>query len=307
MTHPPEVVQKEKLNGILLINKAQGFSSNAVLQRVKYLLGACKAGHTGSLDPLATGMLPICFGEATKLSQYLLDADKVYTATGRLGIKTSSADAMGEVIAEVKDFDISIDQLNRVLSEFTGKIKQIPSMFSALKHQGTPLYKLARKGLEIDREPRDIIIYDLKLIQFNGCEFQVKVRCSKGTYIRNLIEDIGERLGVGAHVIQLHRNYTAGFSSNSMIAVDTLAEMTLQERRSLLLPMESAIAHLPRVSLSTEQAQQLYFGQTIKLQPLVHSLGIVQLYENDLRFLGLGEWMSTGELKAKRLIANEPG
>jgi tRNA pseudouridine55 synthase len=300
-TDPPN--PKEPINGILLLNKARGPSSNALLQRAKYLLGAKKAGHTGSLDPMATGMLPICFGESTKISQYLLEADKSYTATGLLGVKTNTADAMGEVVARVENFNVSEAHLRSVLDEFTGCIKQVPSMFSALKFQGTPLYEYARKGIDIERKARDITIYDLVLDHFDGSQFQITVRCSKGSYIRNLVEDIGDRLGVGAHVTQLHRLYTAGFDNDRMVTVDELAEMSLEKRRSLLLPMERAIAHMPRFSLTSVQSAQIRQGQIIVTDPSEYEAGIIRIYENDHVFLGLGEWISPTELKPKRLLA----
>ena len=294
---------KDKIDGILLIDKVRGPSSNGVLQRVKFLLGAKKAGHTGSLDPMATGMLPICLGEATKVSQYLLESDKSYTATGLLGIKTNTADAMGEVILCVEDFDISETQLRDVLAEFTGTIKQKPSMFSALKHQGTPLYQYARKGIEIERQDRDITIYYLELNHFDGRQFQLTVRCSKGSYIRNLVEDIGDRLGVGAHVTQLHRLYAAGFDADAMITVEALERLTLEERRGLLLPMERAIEHITPVSLTAEQIQQIRQGQSVNLDASLYSINVVRLYDNEDHFMGLGEWLSPTELKAKRLLS----
>lgn len=304
MTNTPDSPKiKDNINGILLVNKAQGLSSNGVLQRAKHLLGAKKAGHTGSLDPLATGMLPICFGEATKLSQYILDADKAYTTTGLLGIKTNSADSTGEVVAQVYDFTVTEAELRSALSEFLGKIKQVPSMFSALKHQGTPLYKLARKGVEIERTAREITIYDLRLDAFDGKQFQMTVRCSKGTYIRNLVEDIGARLGVGAHVTQLHRLYTAGFSADSMITLEDLNELSLDERRALLLPMQRAIEHLSCVSLTSEQSLHLRQGQVVNLERGSEQSDIVQLYENGTCYIGLGEWSSSCELKGKRLLS----
>ena len=296
---------KHNIDGILLIDKAIDPSSNGVLQRVKYLLGAKKAGHTGTLDPMATGMLPICFGEATKFSNYLLDADKTYMATGLLGIKTDTADAMGNVISSVENVSVSESQLRMALANFTGTIKQVPSMYSALKHQGKPLYKYAREGVEIVREAREITIHDLELNQFDGKEFCITVRVSKGTYIRNLIEDIGDVLSVGAHVTQLRRLHTAGFStSDSMVTVDKLEELTLLERRALLLPMERAIEHLPCFSLTTEQSQQMRQGQIIPTDAGLFLEGVVRLYENNTQFIGLGEWQSPTELKAKRLLSN---
>lgn len=296
---------KHNIDGILLIDKAIGPSSNGVLQRVKYLLGAKKAGHTGSLDPMATGMLPVCFGEATKFSHYLLDADKTYTATGLLGIKTDTADAMGNVISQIDNFSVTESQLREVLAEFTGNLEQVPSMYSALKHQGKPLYKYAREGITIEREARSITIHDLQLTQFDGKQFCLTVRVSKGTYIRNLVEDIGDALGIGAHVTQLRRLHTAGFTSDAMITVDALADLTLEERRNLLLPMERAIEHLPRFSLTAEQSHQLRQGQIVRTTPELIAEGVIRLYENNTHFLGLGEWQTPTELKAKRLLSNQ--
>jgi len=303
MTHPKSTNPKDPIHGILLIDKPQGLSSNGVLQRVKSLLGAKKAGHTGSLDPMATGMLPICFGEATKVSQYLLEADKCYTTTGLLGVKTNTGDAMGDVIACVDNVDVSLDQLQAALAQFKGKSKQIPSMFSALKYQGKPLYQYARKGVEIEREAREIIIYDLHLDAFDGKQFKLTVRCSKGTYIRNLVEDIGEKLGVGAHVTELRRLYTAGFDSNTMITIEQLMERNLEERRALLLPIESAVPTLPRFTLSATQVQQIRQGQIVTTDPIHSVPGVIMLFDETHSFIGFGEWQLPHELKAKRLLA----
>jgi tRNA pseudouridine55 synthase len=295
----------ENVHGILLVDKPQGLSSNAVLQRVKHLLGAKKAGHTGSLDPLATGMLPVCLGEATKVSQFLLEADKTYDATGLLGIKTNTADAMGEVISRVETFDVSEIQLRAVLSQFMGTTQQTPSMFSALKHQGKPLYDYARRGIDIPRPPREITIHDLSLHMFDSQQFYIRVRCSKGSYIRNLVEDIGEALGCGAHVTQLRRIQTAGFSPDAMVTLDALAELTLEARRALLRPMDCAIEHLPAITLTLEQADRLRQGQAISTSLEQFTPGIIRVYENLSGFIGLGEWINPQELKAKRLLSSK--
>jgi tRNA pseudouridine55 synthase len=293
----------ENIHGILLIDKPQGLSSNEVLQRAKHLLGAKKAGHTGSLDPLATGMLPVCLGEATKVSQFLLEADKTYEATGLLGIKTNTADAMGEVTARVEAFEVSEEQLRAVLSEFLGTTQQTPSMFSALKHQGKPLYDYARRGIEIPRPSREITIHDLSLKAFDGEQFRIFVRCSKGSYIRNLVEDIGESLGCGAHVTQLRRLQTAGFSSDAMVRLEELGNLTLEARRALLRPMDDGIAHLPLITLTLEEANRLRQGQVIMTLPEQYTPGIMRVYENHSGFIGLGEWVSPQVLKAKRLLS----
>ncbi len=296
-----KTIEKQIIDGLLLVNKPRDLTSNAVLQQVKRLLRAKKAGHTGSLDPLATGMLPLCFGEATKFSQYLLDADKCYDVTGLLGIKTNTADAMGEVIARVDEFNISDAELQTVLSEFSGSLKQIPSMFSALKHRGKPLYKFAREGIEIERKARDITIHQLQLNAFNGREFKLTVTCSKGTYIRNLVEDIGERLGVGAHVTQLHRAYTAGLAGEQMYGLDELADKSPESLMQCLLPVERAVDYLPTLVLADDAVHALKQGRIINMPDAMNLTGCVRLYDNGTQFIGLGEWDS-GMLKPKRLL-----
>lgn len=298
-----KVESKSRINGILLLNKATGLTSNAVLQKTKRLFNAQKAGHTGSLDPLATGMLPICFGEATKFSQYLLDADKTYEATGVLGIKTNTADALGEVIAEKLDSHPSITALTDVLQSFEGQQLQIPSMFSALKHQGRPLYALARKGIEVERKAREIDIKEIKLINFDGKQFRIRVSCSKGTYIRNLVEDIGERLGTYAHVGQLHRSHTAGFSEDRMVSLEELEAMDEASRPQWLLPMERAILHFPIIRINEEQRLLLQQGRTVDFQRPKDLSSCVRLYGPNEDFIGLGEFAEEGVLQVKRLLA----
>lgn len=291
-----------RIDGILLVNKPQGMTSNAVLQQVKRLFRAKKAGHTGSLDPMATGMLPVCFGEATKFCQYLLDADKCYEVTGLLGVKTNSGDAMGDVIARVEDFSVSNESLQSVLSQFLGRIQQVPSMFSALKHQGVPLYKYARAGIEIQRAARDIIIHDLQLNEFNGQELSLTVTCSKGTYIRNLIEDIGEQLGMGAHVTRLHRCYTAGFADAHMYTLEELHEKTQPFLTSCLLPMERAVNYLPQLTLNSASVLALRQGKIVSNINTDEVNGYVRLYDEDHAFIGLGE-LQADVLKVKRLLS----
>jgi tRNA pseudouridine55 synthase len=293
------------VDGILLVNKPYGLTSNAVLQQVKRLFQAKKAGHTGSLDPMATGMLPICFGEATKFCQYLLDADKCYEVTGLLGIKTTTGDAMGDVTARTSAFiPISEDALQGVLPRFLGQIKQTPSMFSALKHQGMPLYQLARAGIEIPREARSILIHRLQLDFFDGRLMSFTVNCSKGTYIRNLIEDMGEQLGAGAHVIRLHRLYTMGFANEPMHTMCDLQLMSREERTAILLPMDRAVMHLPALTLLSEEAEALHQGKTIDRLDVSMTTGCIRLYEQGFGFIGIGELEATGLLKVKRLLAS---
>ena len=292
----------QNINGILLVNKPYGLTSNAVLQQVKRLYRAKKAGHTGSLDPMATGMLPVCFGEATKFCQYLLDADKCYEATGLLGIKTNTGDAMGEVIARAEPFIVSESELLEVLAQFKGRINQIPSMFSALKHQGKPLYKYAREGIDIERKSREVCIHQLQLNDFNGQQLSLTVTCSKGTYIRNLIEDIGEQLGVFAHVTRLHRCYTAGLAGETMFTMDDLLSKSADQLIACLLPMERAVSYLPRIELSREVVQALRQGKTVNDLADTTVSGCVRLYENDMQFIGLGDLQDTGILKVRRLL-----
>ncbi|KTD18144.1 tRNA pseudouridine(55) synthase TruB [Legionella jordanis] len=291
------------INGILLLNKPKGFSSNAVLQKAKRLFQAKKAGHTGSLDPLATGMLPICFGEATKFCQYLLDADKVYEATGVLGIKTNTGDAMGEMVEEKKDFIITEAELLAAIANHRGQIKQTPSMFSALKHKGVPLYKFAREGIVLPREGRSISIHELSLQRFNGQQFDIRVNCSKGTYIRNLVEDIGDFLGVGAHISRLHRLHTSGFANEKMFDFEELEKKTFSELLDCLLPMDRAVNHLPSITLGESEVQSLRQGKALMGLGLNHLLGCVRLYDEAAHFIGLGECLPD-RLIVKRLLTD---
>lgn len=297
-------VPKLEVDGLLLLDKSQGYSSNAVLQRVKRLYQAKKAGHTGSLDPLATGMLPICFGEATKFSAYLLEADKCYEAVGQLGIKTNTADATGEIISRIDRFDIAEEQLVETLSGFLGKSFQLPSMYSALKHQGRPLYTYARKGIEIDRPAREIDIKSLQLIDFDGIFFKIRVICSKGTYIRNLVEDIGEQLGVGAHVTVLHRLYTSGFEQDLMYSYETLESLSEQERASLLMPVDRLVSQFPAITFSEPDLIALYQGRDVDTEQS-GAQGLFRLYDQGLNFYGLGLLDVEGRMHAKRLIVKK--
>lgn len=296
---------KALIDGILLLNKPEGLTSNGMLQKVKHLFGAKKAGHTGSLDPLATGMLPICFGEATKICQYLLDADKCYETTGLLGIKTNTADSTGEVIASVQEFSILTSELNEVLLHYKGHSKQTPSMFSALKHKGTPLYRYARKGIEIERKARDILISELKLNGFDGEAFSLTVSCSKGTYIRNLVEDIGDELGVGAHVTRLHRVYTSGFENMPMYTLDELEGMSLAQKLDCLIPMDKAVDYLKQIILSDDEIVTIRQGRKVNGKMTVDKADCVRLYDEKTQFIGLGERQINGDIKAKRLLSFE--
>ncbi|MFZ4077274.1 MAG: tRNA pseudouridine(55) synthase TruB [Legionellaceae bacterium] len=293
----------QAIDGIILVNKPQGLSSNAVLQRVKHLFHAKKAGHTGSLDPLATGMLPICFGEATKFCQYVLDADKCYDVSGLLGVTTDTGDSMGAVIAEVPSFDVSHEALLKTLPAFTGMIQQVPPMYSALKHQGKPLYRYARQGVSVERPPRSITIHALTLDRFDGKTLDLTVKCSKGTYIRSLIESIGEVLQVGAHVTRLHCICTAGFEGDRMYTLDELAQYAQQDLKDLLLPMDRAVMHLPKRIISEDDLLALRQGKQIKSHVIEDELGLVRLYDANGVFSGLGEQLDLETLTSKRLFS----
>jgi tRNA pseudouridine55 synthase len=291
------------INGILLLNKSEGMTSNKALQKAKNLLGAKKAGHTGSLDPLATGMLPLCFGEATKICQFLLDADKCYETTGMLGIKTNTADSTGDVIAYAEAFSVSQSRLVEVLANYKGHIKQTPSMFSALKYKGMPLYRLAREGIEVERKAREIFIRDLQLNAFDGAQLSLTVACSKGTYIRNLIEDIGDALGIGAHVTRLHRLYTSGLDDLPMYTLDELERMSLAERIACLMPMDRAVDYLQQVVLVDDEILTIRQGRVVCKKLDVDGVNCVRLYDERAQFIGLGEFNANGDLRAKRLLA----
>jgi len=294
------------INGILLFDKPGGMSSNAVLQRVKRLFNARKAGHTGSLDPLATGLLPICLGEATKMSGFLLDADKRYRVTIKLGIKTNTADAEGDAI-EVRDVgNYSEDDLERVLAEFLGDIEQIPPMHSALKQNGQPLYKLAHQGIEVERKPRSVVIHSIEMLAAEGDRLELEVHCSKGTYIRTLAEDIGERLGCGAHVTVLRRLSVGPFSGEKMITpvqLEKLAEEGLDALDRLLLPMESALSQWPEVRLTQDVAFFLKRGQAVVV-PRAPREGLVKLFAEEDNFLGVGHILDDGRVAPRRLLSS---
>jgi tRNA pseudouridine55 synthase len=293
-----------QVNGIVLLDKPAGISSNHALQRVKRMYDANKAGHTGSLDVPASGLLPLCLGEATKVSAFLLDADKTYIARGRLGITTTTGDAAGEVLAQKDVPDVSSAQLKSVLSKYTGKIEQIPPMFSALKHNGKRLYELAYQGIEVERKARTISIYELVLIEKTDTEFEIKVHCSKGTYIRTLVQDIGHELGCGAHTVMLRRLQSGPFFESQMLSLEAL-EQTAQkghaELDALLMPMDTALSHLPSVTLSADVAHYLCQGQAVMV-PGVPNSGSLRIYHESDDFLGIGEATGDGRVAPKRMI-----
>ncbi len=294
------------MHGILLLDKPLSLSSNAALQRAKRLFGIKKAGHTGSLDPLATGMLPLCFGEATKFSQYLLESDKYYRVTAQMGCKTTTGDAEGEIIATASLDGITQSLLEKILPRFMGEIKQIPPMFSALKLNGQPLYKLARKGIEVERAARSVQIFNLKLLDFQNDKFTIDVHCSKGTYIRTLIEDIGNQLGCGAYVANLHRIAVAPYENAPMYSLDYLTKVLEEEGnlklKSMLLPIETALLKLPAVKLTLDSAYYFRQGQPVRVTHLPKE-PVVRIFDEKDQFLGLGTVLEDGQVTAKRLIA----
>jgi len=289
----------------VLLDKPVSFGSNQVLQRVKRLFNARKAGHTGSLDQLASGLLPICLGEATKFSTFLLKSDKRYQAVFRLGVVTTTGDAEGEVTESHGYTPFSREQLEAVVGRFTGEIEQIPPMYSAIKHKGQRLYKLAHQGLEVEREPRRITIYSLELRDFGDDFIAVEVLCSKGTYIRTLAEDMGKALGCGAHVKALRRTGVGPFEASQMISLERLeqlAEKGIDALDAVLVPMEAALAGWPDVRLPENAAFYLKKGQPV-LVPKSPTQGWVRLFASGDRFIGAGEVLDDGRIAPRRLIA----
>lgn len=288
---------------MLLLDKPIGYSSNQALQKIKLLYQAAKAGHTGTLDPLATGLLPLCFGEATKFAHFLTDADKVYIATLKFGITTNTGDAEGEVLS-VKDVNFSKMQLEQVCNQFVGVISQIPPMYSALKHEGKAMYEYARAGVEIERAARTITIHNIEINAFDQDVATITVKCSKGTYIRTLAEDIGAQLGCGAHLIGLRRTATANYQISQAITLEQFEAMSPAQRALLLLPADSAVQHLPAITLDADSTFYLQQGQAIWQSGSVPQ-GLIRLYNEQHEFLGLGELQSDGKIAPKRLIVNK--
>ncbi|AJR01916.1 tRNA pseudouridine synthase B [Hafnia paralvei ATCC 29927] len=302
------------INGVLLLDKHQGLSSNDVLQKVKRIYNANKAGHTGALDPLATGMLPICLGESTKFSQFLLDADKRYRVIARLGQRTNTSDADGEVVQE-RPVEFSQEQLDAALEQFRGDSQQVPSMYSALKYQGKPLYEYARQGIEVPREARDITVYELQFIRWENDELELEIHCSKGTYIRTIIDDLGEVLGCGAHVIYLRRVQVSNYPSERMVTLEQLQQMVAAAEEAgiepktvldpLLLPMDTAASHLPEINLTDVVAAYVLQGQPVQVQGLPAE-GMVRINVGEKRrFIGVGEVDDQGRLAPRRLVVEE--
>jgi len=292
------------VNGILLLDKPAGITSNDVLQRIKRLFNARKAGHTGSLDKTATGLLPLCFGEATKFSGYLLDADKHYQAVCNLGIETTTGDAAGEMVKESPIPELTEHQIELVLDEFRGDIQQIPPMYSALKYKGKRLYDLAYQGIEVERQARQVTIHRLQLLGLEATRFKIDVRCTKGTYIRTLAEDIGKRLGCGAHVGSLRRLGAGPYTEENMIdfpKLEKLAAEGIQSLDSKLLSVDTALFDLPEITLAESLVFYLCQGQAVTI-PHAPTAGMLRIYNSGKLFLGLGEVLDDGRIAPRRMV-----
>ena len=296
------------VSGILVLDKPLGESSNRALQTAKRLYFAAKAGHTGSLDPLATGVLPLCFGEATKFSQYLLDADKAYQSTFVLGTVTDSGDAEGKVLQTNDASAISEADVAKALEGFRGEIEQVPSMFSAIKQNGQPLYKLARQGIEVERKSRQVVVHQLELRDFRPgerAEVDIYLECSKGTYVRSIAEDLGRALGCGAHVSVLRRTKAGPFSIEDSVTLNTLEALKqndqLAQMDDLLLPADTAVKALPLVELAESGGFYLRQGQPV-LVPNAPSSGMVRVALETGEFLGVGEILDDGRVAPRRLV-----
>ena len=293
------------VHGVFLLDKPQGVSSNDIMQKVKRLFKANKAGHTGALDPLATGMLPICLGEATKFSQFLLDSDKRYVATAKLGERTDTSDAEGQVV-QSREVNVAEADILAALSAFRGEILQVPTMFSALKHNGKPLYEYARAGITVEREARPITIFELKFIDYQAPFLTLEVHCSKGTYIRTLVDDLGEALGCGAHVTMLRRLAVADYPIEEMMPIEDLALLADSfpsgELDRLLLPMDTAVASLPQLNLTAKQTKAVGFGQRVKFENPQALSGLVRLFSENGQFLGIAEITAGNIIRPNRMV-----
>ena len=293
------------ISGILLLDKPLNLTSNAALQRVKRLYKADKAGHTGSLDPLATGLLPICLGAATKASAFLLDADKRYLTTVKLGEKTTTADAEGEIIETRAVEGVTQESVTAVLQQFIGEIEQLPPMYSAVKHKGERLYKLAREGKVVERKTRRITIFSIELVSLHDDLLELDIHCSKGTYVRTLAEDIGEELGCGGHVAALRRTAVGPYDDSAMVTLEQLQSLGLEGRLQaldqLLLPIDSGLVHWPAVKLGADAAHYLKQGQAVNASAPPAS-GWVRIYDNEDRFIGAGVIDENGMVAPRRLM-----
>lgn len=306
MTNPPKKRTRLPVHGVLLLDKPVGFSSNDALIKTKRLLNAIKAGHTGTLDPFATGLLPLCFGEATKFSQDLLEADKTYTTVVHLGITTTTGDTEGEQL-EQRAVDVSIEQIQAVLAQFTGPIQQVPPMYSALKRDGKPLYEYARAGVTLEREARAVVIHELELLDYSAPMLTLRVKCSKGTYVRVLGEDIGAALGCGAHLQALRRIQVGHLQLEKSITIESIEAMPEAARLELLDPVDALLSSFPAITLDEELSVRFLHGQRLALAKLMPDLpatpGRVRVYRSsDRQLLGSAQLQEFGILAPERLI-----
>ncbi|MGQ8365745.1 tRNA pseudouridine(55) synthase TruB [Glaciecola sp. 1036] len=298
------------VNGVLLINKQKGQSSNNVVQQVKRLFNAQKAGHTGALDPLATGMLPVGLGEATKFSQFLLDADKTYEVVAHLGVRTDTSDADGEIVATATTQGITRKQIDKGIETFRGEILQTPSIYSALKYQGKPLYYYARKGIDVPRPTRKITVFDIQVLSWQDDKLTMKISCSKGTYIRTIVDDLGELLGCGAHVAELRRTSVTPFQASKMLSVDDLTNMqsnkeegNFSELDALLLPMDIQVGSLDKIELDAEAAEKFNHGMQLPLGPDFIQGAKLRVYNKvNQQFLGVAEVNAQQQLQPSRVV-----
>ena len=304
---------RRAVHGVLILDKPLGLSSNQALQKAKYLFNAAKAGHTGALDPLASGVLPLCFGEATKFSQYLLDADKRYLATIRLGLETESGDMDAPVVKQCDASDVTEEHVRSAIACYRGSIEQVPPMYSALKHQGQPLYKLARKGVEIERKARAVTLYEYNLLAFRPgeqAEIDVEVHCSKGTYIRSLAIDLGYDLAVGGTITRLHRTKAGPYSIEQAVTLEQLqaqAEIGIESLDELLAPVDSPVSSLPVVSLPESSGFYFRQGQAVmeqKVYRFAEEGDKVRVFSESGDFLGIGEVEAAGRVAPKRVVAS---
>ncbi|MEX2124224.1 MAG: tRNA pseudouridine(55) synthase TruB [Woeseia sp.] len=306
-TAPPNRPPAGAVNGLLLLNKPHGLTSNQALQRVKRLLNAKKAGHTGSLDPAATGMLPLCFGEATKVCAYLLDADKSYRVTARLGEATDTGDADGRITETAAVPELTHEDWEQIFAQFTGAIEQVPPMYSALKKDGKRLYELARQGQVVDRDARKIRIHELQLLEAHGIRLVFRVRCSKGTYVRTLVEDIAKAAGTVAHTAALHRETVGDFRAQDMLELPVAEEIAAEGPEALrqhLMPADRALQQWPERRIGTDEARRFTGGQAVSVgaTPVEAAIGPVRVYEGGNGFLGVGELTGDGMLVPRRIF-----
>jgi tRNA pseudouridine55 synthase len=300
----PRRAPRRQVDGVLLLDKPTGITSNAALQKARWLFNAEKAGHTGTLDPLATGLLPLCFGEATKFAGELLDADKSYRATLRLGVTTDSADSDGSVLL-TRPVEVDANKWRTAMADFRGEIDQVPPMHSALKRDGKPLYEYARQGIELPREARRITIYRLELVSFSGDEAVIDVDCSKGTYVRTLAADLGEALGCGAHLTALRRTRIGKLDLVDAISLEQLEALASADRDVKLSPMDMLLADVPIAGLNPFEVERVTHGQGIRWEGVPGSRQ--RLYAPEGRFLGLAEQSADGWLNPRRMVVTDPG